>query len=154
MKRFVFSMQALYDVKKAKEKQTLTEYAAAHDALQTLEDKERACRQEILQEQTHLEERAKCGIFACDFQNARTYLGGMRQKAAALEQDVRGARQNAARLQQMLQKIYQEKKALERLRDAQYRDFMAEEHAKEAKATEDLLVFGMLNKMMKQDNPA
>lgn len=154
MKRFVFSMQALYDVEKAKEKQTLTDYAAAQETLRILEEKAQICRERIVQEQAHLDESARCGIFAGAFQNARAYLKGLRQQAASLEQDVLEAREAVEQIQQTLRKIYQDKKALERLRETQYHNFMAEQNAEESKATEDLLIFGMLDRMVKRDNPA
>lgn len=154
MKRFIFSMQALYDVEKAKEKQTLTDYATAQEVLRTLEEKAKACRERIVQEQTHVDESARCGIFAGAFQNACAYMKGLRQQATILEQDVLKAREEVERVQQMLHKIYQDKKALERLRETQYQYFIAEQNAMESKATEDLLIFGMLDRMVKRDNPA
>jgi len=154
MKKFAFTMQALYDVKKAGEKQALAEFAAARNRLQQLEEKTDACRTALERGQSRLEEQAKCGIPACDFQNACTYLKGQRQELLALEEESCRARDVAAEKQQALRKIHQDGKALEHLRETQYRSFLAEQNAREARETEDLLMPGMLKRLEKRDNPA
>lgn len=154
MRKFVFSMQTLYDVKKASEKQALADFAAARDRLQQLEEKARACRDVIGREQSHLDDRARSGIPTVDFQNACAYLKGLRQEALALDAEIQRAQTAVTEKQQALRKIHQDKKALEHLRDTQYRDHLAEQNVREAKETEDLLMSRMLEKLERRNDPA
>jgi flagellar export protein FliJ len=152
MKRFAFSMQALYDVKLASEKQAQGAYAAARNALDQAEELAQACLAKLQNDELRLEEKARAGMPASDFQNYQAYLKLLRQKHTELQADVEKAREAMLQRQQELQEIYRDKKALERLREEQYQAFMQEQLAKEARETEDLLVFGMMGKMQEARN--
>lgn len=147
MRKFQFSMQALYDVKRAGEKQAQVHYAVARSRRELLEEQVLACRKEFTREQNRLENLARHGISVHDFQNACAYLKSMRQRSSAMEKDLAQARAAEAEKQQALRKIYRDKKALERLREKQFRTYLIEQKTQEAKETEDLLMFGMLGKL-------
>lgn len=147
MRKFQFSMQALYDVKKADEKQAQVDYVTTRDKREQLEEQARACWEEIAQGQNRLECLAGHGILVHDFQNACVYLKTLRKRAVLLDEDVSRVGAEEVEKQQVLREIYRDKKALERLREKQYSAYLTEQNMKEAKEMEDLLMFGMLEKL-------
>ncbi len=140
MKKFEFSMQSLYDVKVATEKQAQVNYAAAREVLERMEEQVRCCRQQIGQTRDRLEKTAQKGISASDFQNASDYLDGLEKQAKAFEEDASKARAEAEKKREALHEIYRDKKALERICEEQRLLFRKEQALKESKEMEDILM--------------
>ena len=144
MRRFVFTMQALYDVKTAAEKQAMADWAAAQRAADQAEDARDRCWQRLSQEREKLERDARQGMTVLEFQNRSTYEKLLLQQMQTLETALCQARENARNRQLSLQTIYKERKALERVREFQRTSFLKEQSVIEAKELDDLLAPGMM----------
>lgn len=147
MRKFIFSMQALLDVKEAAEKQAKADFAAAQRAADEAEQRCEACRREILSEHTALETDARNGMQAVEYQQRRGFLVLLEKQADSLRQALEQARRTVAEKQAALREIYKDKKALERLRASKKAAFEKEEAQKEAKEMDDLLTPGMMTRM-------
>jgi len=143
MRRFLFSMQALYDVKTAAEKQAMADWAAAKRAADQAEAARDRCGQKLLQERKNLEGDARQGITVLEFQSRSAYEKLLQQQVQTLETELSNAREIVRDRQACLQTIYKERKSLERVREVQQTAFSKEQYAKEAKELDDLLAPGM-----------
>lgn len=147
MRKFIFSMQALLDVREAAEKQAKADFAAAQRAVDAAERRLDDCRREIRAERGALETDARGGMQAMEYQQRRGFLVLLEKQADSLTQTLSQARKTAAEKQAALREIYKDKKALERLRASQKAAFEKEEAQKEAKEMDDLLTPGMMARM-------
>ena len=143
MRRFVFTMQSLYDVKTAEEKQAMADWAAAQRAADQAEAARDSCRQKLQQERKKLERDARQGITVLEFQSRCAYEELLQKQVQGLETELCHAREIVRNRQACLQAIYRERKALERVREFQRTAFLKEQNAKEAKELDDLLTPGM-----------
>lgn len=151
MRRFVFSMQALLDVKEAAEKQAKADFAAAQRAADEAQRQCEECRREILSERRSLAENARNGMQALEYQQRRSFLLLLEKKAASLDRALEQARKSVLEKQAALREIYRDKKALERLRASQKAAFEKDEAQKEAKEMDDLLTPGMMARMLETE---
>lgn len=147
MRKFIFSMQALLDVKEAAEKQAKADFAAAQRAVDAAAQRLEDCRREIRTERKTLEADAKNGMQVLEYQQRCGFLVLLEQHADTLVQALEQAKKTAAEKQAALREIYRDKKALERLRASKKAAFEKEEAQKEAKEMDDLLTPGMMARM-------
>lgn len=154
MRKFVFSLQALYEVKAATEKQARTEYAAARRALDKAEEELKHCQQEFRSQQQRLWQSMQEGMPANEYQSCRLYIKLLQEKRDGLKKVKDDAEAAFTQKQQALQEVHQEKRALERVCESHRQAFMKIESQKEAKEMDDLLMPAMARDMRRRGDPA
>ena len=143
MKKFKFSMQAVYDVKSAKERQIKGEYAALKKAENDLLDAKNRIRAGIEEQRRKLEAKTAGGISVAEYQNCQDYIKSLYTNLKKIEDDIASTRRAIEKKRAELTDIYKDKKTLEKMCDEQRTAFMKEENAKEAKGIEDMLTAKM-----------
>jgi flagellar FliJ protein len=154
MHKFIFSMQTLYDVRSAAEKQARTAYAAARRAVEQAEEALQSCIDERLREEKRLRADGERGISAGDYQSRSAYIELLSERAEELREKLEQARKTAAQKQQILLDLHRDCKMLERVRENQKLEFQKEENIKESKEMDDLLMPRMAEQMRQNDAPA
>lgn len=143
MKKFRFSMQAVYDVKSAKERQIKGEYAALKKTENDLLDAKSRVSTGIEEQRRTLETKTAGGISVAEYQNCQDYIKSLYLNLKKIEDDIASAHRAIEKKRAELTDIYKDKKTLEKMCDEQRAAFMKEEKAKEAKSIEDMLTAKM-----------
>ena len=147
MKRFHFSLQALYQVKMTKKDKAQADYAAARAAMDQAIVKKAQILDQLDQGGRNHRKKMMSGITLPELQAYANYFDDLRKSAEEAEGDIVKRRKIADRRQAELVEFYRELKLLEGLREKQYQAYLKEENAKEAKELENLLAFNAANGM-------
>ena len=127
MKKFAFSLETLYRLKKTLKDKLQAEYAAAAATL------DRACREkEQLQEHLSAETRSyetklKRGMAVVDILAYSLYFEEFQNRIKAASESVERAQREAARRRNEMIEGFKEVRILEKLRDRQYEEYKVEE---------------------------
>ncbi|MPM15778.1 hypothetical protein SDC9_62150 [bioreactor metagenome] len=143
MKRFVFSLDALFELKKNLKDKIQAEYAQAEAALDKALCVKVALDKVYMDENERYEQKAQRGITAADAGAHVIYFDELQQAIATATEDVMRAQDEANRKQGLLLEIHKEIKTLEKLRRKQYLEYLAEEEKQEANARDELVAFSM-----------
>lgn len=143
MKKFVFSLRALLELKLAGKERLRAEYASAEAAAAEALRRRQALEQKQACEGAEFEKRCRLGMAACDVSLGMLYLKQLQEAVTAAEQSEARAAREAAAKQTELVEVHREVKSLEKLERKQYLAWLAEAEKRETGAMEDLLSFAV-----------
>lgn len=143
MKKFVFSLSALLELKLAGKEKLRAEYAAAEAAAELARQRRQELEQKQAWESAEFEKRCRMGMAACDVSHGMLYLRQLQEAVAAAGQEEARAKREAAAKQNELVEVHREVKSLEKLERKQYLAWLAEAEKRETGAMEDLLSFAV-----------
>jgi len=141
MKKFVFSLNALYEVKKALRDKLQAEFAEAEAAYRAAAEKKAGLEKTLDERKAEYEIKAKNGMTVGDLQGYDNYFEEMMEaiKLAGFEED--RALREVNRKRGELVAVFKEIKVLEKLHEKQYADYMKELEKSEMKAVEDIVSY-------------
>lgn len=141
MKKFVFSLNALYEVKKSQKDKIQAEYAAAEAAYRAALQKKENMEKTLADKKELFEIKAAEGMTVSDFKGYAEYFEEMQEhiKAAAIESEK--AQREVSHKRNELVAVFKEIKVLEKLYEKQYGAYLKELEKSETKAVEDIISF-------------
>lgn len=141
MKKFIFGLEALLDVKKMQKDHLHKEYIQAAAQLeQALEEKE-TLETECRQENEKYEAKVKKGIAAGDLEGYSIFFKALHESIAEACRRITRAGEETEAKRDALACAYREVKSLEKLREKQYGEYLEQEEKKETRLTEDILAY-------------
>lgn len=143
MKKFVFSLSALFDVKKTAKDKLQAEFAAAEAALAAAIRKKEGLEQTLEDKTEEYEQKARKGMTVSDIGGYTIYFEELQGLIKAAAREVDKAQKEANFKRNELIAVFKEIKVLEKLYEKQYREYMAEEVKSETKAVEDILSYNV-----------
>lgn len=146
MKKFVFSLDALYKVRKAMKDSLQAEYSAAAAALEEARARERGIQDTLTAETQCFEAKMKNGMTAGDLQVYCRFIEELRQKEKAASAETERAAYYAGQKRAELVDVFKEVKTIEKLREKQYEAFITEEEKEENKALDNLISYNIAGK--------
>lgn len=146
MKKFVFSLNALYEVKKAQRDKLQVEYAEAEAAYKLAAEKKAGLEKTLDEKKAEYEVRAKNGMTVGDLQGYDNYFEELMDaiRLAGIEED--RALREANNKRGELVAVFKEIKVLEKLYERQYDEYMKELEKSETKAVEDIVSYNAADK--------
>ena len=139
MKRFEFTLQKLYEVKKISENQLMREQEQIVKKLQDLENEKNALVFKFSNERDHYDEDCKKGIRAQNMQSYGEYFDFLMESLKKLDVKVRKCQADKEKCTQMLLKIINEIKVLEKIKQEQFIEYNKELQKNDDKMLEDFL---------------
>ncbi len=143
MKKFVFQLDALYQVKRARKDQLQKEYSEAAALYHAALEKKDALDSALEAESVRYEARAKKGMTAGELLAGSAFFADLQKRRKSAAADAERARRHAEGRQRELLEAFQDIKALEKLQDKQYEAYLAEEGKQETSRIEDMLSFSL-----------
>ncbi|MCL2223266.1 MAG: flagellar export protein FliJ [Oscillospiraceae bacterium] len=146
MKKFKFTLQALYNYKLTVEKLQKAELAKAQQALQLLLNEEQRIIQAYADTERSLDEALQKGeniVAALTEHDA--YFRFLRDSLVEVRKKIVRAEEVVRKCQEKLIITMRELKAYDKLRDEQYQTWKAEAQAEEAKNIDDLVSFKVIS---------
>ena len=146
MKKFTFSLHALFEIKKTLKEKAQADYAAAEAALDEAICVKVALDRIFLNENDKYQKKVIKGITAGDMEAHSIYFEELREMIATAESDVTRLQETVRCRQAALVEIFKEIKVLEKLRQKQYLEYLSQQEKQDAGAREDLLAFNITGK--------
>jgi flagellar export protein FliJ len=143
MKKFVFSLSALFDVKKTAKDKLRAEFAAAEAMLQAAVRKKESLEKALDDKTAEYEQKAKKGLTVSDIGGYALYFEELQGQIKAAARDVDKAQKETNIKRNELIGVFKEIKVLEKLYEKQYREYLIEEGKSETKAVEDILSYNV-----------
>lgn len=141
MKKFVFTLQALYDIKKAKEKQLKQRMRAIESLLEQLrKELEKLLEEYKCVKRKYFEEAAQ-GAMAERMQDYSGYLTRLGNAAAQKRTSIRAAKLEREKCLRDQVELMKEIKSLEKLYETQYGEYLSEAKAEAEKAVGDFVAY-------------
>ncbi len=141
MKKFVFSLRALFDVKKAQKDKLQAEYAAAEAAHRAAVRKKEELESTLSEKTKEYEEKARKGMTVADLTGYAIYLQELQEQIKQAAIAVDRARREAELRRNELVTVHKEIKVLEKLYEKQYSEYLKEIEKSETKAIEDIMSY-------------
>ena len=146
MKKFVFTLQSLFNYKRIVEKQQKIELNKAQQALRELREEERRLEQAYADNERSLERALRENIdVATALSEHDAYFRYLRDALKALRIRIEKAEEIVAQCQERLILTMREIKTYKKLRDEQYAAYLKEVQAEEDKEIGDLVSFNVVN---------
>ena len=143
MKKFVFSLGALYEVKKTQRDRLQGEYAAAEEAHRAAVRKKESLERTLEEKKAEYELKARNGITVADLLGYDNYFEEQLGLIKTAEKDVEKALAEANRRRDALIAVFKEIKVLEKLYEKQYSEYLKEIEKSESKTLEDIVSFNV-----------
>ncbi|UOO37328.1 flagellar export protein FliJ [Oscillospiraceae bacterium CM] len=143
MKKFMFSLGALYDVKKAEKDARQAQFAAATAALEAAKARKEALEKTHKEKKAQYEQQAKAGMTVSDFKGYAVYFEELLETIQKAGREVdRAAREVEARRGELVA-VHKEIKVLEKLYDKQYAEYVKEFEKSETKTVDDIVSYNV-----------
>ncbi|MGI6152226.1 MAG: flagellar export protein FliJ [Christensenellaceae bacterium] len=139
MKKFVFSLQRLYDVKAADEKQKRLELKELTRILDEHKRNKQELLQKFAQEKEKYDDKSKSGMTRQDLKNFGDYFQYLNEEIDKQNRYIAEWEQKVEICKQELVKLMNEQKALERMREEQLEEYNTELQKSEEKEIEDFM---------------
>jgi flagellar FliJ protein len=139
MRKFKFTMQALYNVKTALEKQQKAELADANRRLHEFEIQLAQTLERVEFHRIEFERKVKEGISNTQLNVYGTGFRALREAVESIKEKIAVAEAEVERIQKKLIEIMQERKMLESLREKQIEEYKQECRMEEAKTLDDFI---------------
>lgn len=143
MKKFAFSLDSLYELKKTMKDKIQAEYAAAEAVLAEKTRKKEALEKKLLEDRASYEDKVKKGMTICNIKFYLLYFEELQERIAAAGEDIKRAQKDVNRKKAELLAAHREIKALEKLYQKQYSEYIKEEEKRETSSFEDILSFNI-----------
>ena len=141
MKKFIFSLNALYDVKKTLRDKIQAEYAAAEAAYRAAVRKKEELERTLDEKKEEYEQKARQGMTVGDLLGYDIYFEELQGQIVAAEKEADRALAEVNRKRNELVAVFKEIKVLEKLYEKQYGEYLKELEKSESKAIEDIVSF-------------
>lgn len=141
MKKFVFSLNALFEVKKTQKNKLQAEFAAAEAAYRVAVEKKAELEKTLDDKKEEFEVKAANGMTVSDLQGYDAYFEEMQDRIKAAGKEVDRALREANQKRNELVAIFKEIKVLEKLYEKQYSEYLKEFEKSETKAVEDIISY-------------
>lgn len=139
MKKFVFSLQKLYDVKESEEKQKRLELEQLDKDLRTYQ-RQRDANQALFKKQYNsYEKKCREGMAMREVKQHGEFFQYLEKEIRAQETVIASCRQSMERCRSELLKLINEQNVLERMRGEQYEDYMKDIAKDQDKLIEDFM---------------
>ncbi len=143
MKKFVFSLNSLYELKKTLKDKIQAEYAAAEAALdKALREKDILDRM-FSEKSEEYEAKLKKGMIVSDIQSYINFFEELQERIRAAQAEINRAQKAADAKREELVEVFKEIEVLKKLRQKQYREYLKEEEKKEKSILEDIMSFNV-----------
>jgi flagellar FliJ protein len=139
MKKFVFTLQRLFDVKKISEDQLLIQQDQINKRLSELQDKKDRMIRRFHEEKESYEADCRRGIPAGGLQSYGEYFDFLMQRVKEQDVLIRECLQEKERLTGLLLKLMNEMKVLEKIKKEQFVEYNKEMQKNDDKMLEDFL---------------
>jgi flagellar FliJ protein len=146
MKKFVFSLNALYEVKKTLRDKVQAEYAAAEAAYKAAVERKESLERTLDEKKEEYEIKAKKGMTVGDLQGYDNWFEELQGRIKAAGLEVERALREANHKRNELIAVFKEIKVLEKLYEKQYSEYLKELEKSETKAVEDIVSFKVTDK--------
>jgi flagellar FliJ protein len=143
MKKFVFSLNALYEVKKAQKDRLQTELAAAEAVYRAALERKTELEQTLEDRKDEFETKASGGMTVSDLKGYAVYFEEMQERIKAAGKEADRALREVNQRRNELVAIFKEIKVLEKLYEKQYGEYLKEMEKSETKAVEDIVSFNI-----------
>lgn len=143
MKKFIFSLYSLYEIKKTLKEKLQAEFTVAQTVLENAVNRKIFLEQTLNNERDLYEEKAKKGMSINDVQAYGLYFEELHDMMKTATYDIERANKEVGRKQTELIGVFREIKILQNLREKQYQEFKIEEEKNEKKSLEDILSFSL-----------
>jgi flagellar FliJ protein len=141
MKKFVFTLNALYEVKKTLRDKLQGEYAAAEALYRAALHKKEELERTLDVKKEEYEVRARKGMTVGDLLGYDIYFEELQGQIKAAEKEVGRALLEANRKRGELVAVFKEIKVLEKLYEKQYGEYLKELEKSESKTMEDIVSY-------------
>ena len=143
MKRFVFSLDSVYELKKTLKDKIQAEYAAAEAVLDKAIKHREFLDRTLLEKTEEYESKLRKGMIVCDMQSYVNFFEELQNEIRRAEIEVLTARKAADLKREELVEVFKEIEVLKKLRQKQYREYLKEEEKKEANLLDDIMSFNI-----------
>ncbi len=143
MKKFVFTLNALYEVKKTQRDKIQAEYAAAEAAYRAAVEKKDTLEKTLDEKKEEHEIKARNGMTVGDLLGYDNYFEELQGRIKAASNEVDRALRAVNQKRNELVTIFKEIKVLEKLYEKQYGEYLKELEKSETKAVDDILSFNV-----------
>lgn len=141
MKKFVFSLGALYEVKKTLKDKIQAEYAAAEAIYKAAAERKLNLEWTLDKKREEYEYKARSGMTVGDMQGYIVYFVEMQEQIKAAEYEAERALKEANHKRNELISVFKEIKVLEKLYEKQYVEYLKDLRKSETKTVEDIMSF-------------
>ena len=141
MKKFVFSLNALYEVKKTQKDRLQAEFAAAEAAHRVAAQKKADLEKTLDDKKEEFEKKASNGITVSELNGYDAYFEEMQERIKAAGKEVDRTLREVNQRRNELVAVFKEIKVLEKLYEKQYSEYLKEFEKSETKAVEDIVSF-------------
>ena len=141
MKKFVFSLNALYDLKKTQKDRLQAEFAAAEAAYRAAVERKANLEKTLDDKKEEFEKKASNGMTVSDLHGYDAYFEELQDRIKAAGKDVDRALREVNQKRNELVAVFKEIKVLEKLYEKQYSEYMKDYEKSETKAVEDIVSF-------------
>ena len=141
MKKFTFSLSALYDVKKTQRDKLQGEHAAAAAVHRAAVERKESLEKTLHEKKEEYELKAKNGMTVSDLLGYDNYFEELQGEIKTAGMDIERALQEVNRKMNELVAVFKEIKVLEKLYEKQYSEYLKDMEKSETKAVEDIVSF-------------
>ncbi len=139
MKKFIFTLQRLYDVKQSEEKQKRLELEELEKNLRNYE-KQRDANQALFKKQYNsYEKKCREGMEAREVKQYGEFFQYLEKEIRMQETVIASCRQSIESCRTALLKLINEENVLDRMKDEQYQDYMKDVQKDQDKLIEDFM---------------
>lgn len=141
MKKFVFSLNSLFDLKKTQKDKIQGEYAAANAVYQAALKKKETLERTQHEKSEEYETKARQGMTVFDMQGYVVYLRELQEQIKLAVRETEKALREAEIKRNELINVHKEIRVLEKLYEKQYSEYLKDIEKSETKAIEDILSY-------------
>lgn len=141
MKKFVFTLNALFDVKKTQKDKLQAELGAAEAAHRAAVEKKAGLESTLDHKKEEFEKKASGGMTVSDLTGYDYYFEEMQERIKTAGKEVDKAQREVNQKRNELVSVFKEIKVLEKLYEKQYSEYLKDMEKSETKAVEDIVSF-------------
>jgi len=141
MKKFVFSLNSLYEVKKTQKDKLQAELAALEAIYRAAVEKKTNLEKTLEEKKKEFELKAASGMIVSDLQGYSAYFEELEEYILTAGKEVDKALRDVSQKRNELVSIFKEIKVLEKLYEKQYSEYLKDIEKSETKEVEDILSF-------------
>ena len=143
MKKFVFSLNSLYELKKTLKDKIQGEYAAAEAALSKAIEEKAILDRTFLEKSEEYEAKLKKGMIVSDIQSYINFLEELQELIRTAQTVVIRAQGLADAKREELVEVFKEIEVLKKLKQKQYQEYLKEVEKKEKSVLDDIMSFNI-----------
>lgn len=143
MKKFVFSLNSLFELKKTLKDKAQAEYAAAAAALQNAVKAKEALERLFAEKTAEYEAKLRKGIAVGDIGSYGRFFDELGERIKAAQAEIIRAQRVADAKREELTEVFKEIEVLKKLQKKQYQEYLKEEEKKEKSVLDDIMSFNI-----------